>query len=226
MLATPTPPACIGFANSETSSVHSEVSTTSAESASPTSVDFSDVHEQIPRRRSSAFFESGLLGDDSLVDARLRRNSRPRVVRFRSKVEVVEPEPVPIPESDIVDEMPPYFPTLGRLLFFALVIAIVLPSLGNSPLLQAGIGPIGAKAGPVAVKSETYKSLPQKRQDSSTDICKRWSGQSAVVNGTIYYYGGRATSSSEQTSDTWSMSFISCLTLPFTDFVKTMILLP
>lgn len=205
MLATTTPPACTGFASSETLPLHSEDSTRSPKSATQTS-DLPDFHEQIPRRRSSVFFESGLQGEDTLVDARLRRNSRPRVVRFRTQVEVVEPEPVLSPESDTVDAMPPYFPTLGRLLFFALVIAIVLPSLGNSPLLQAGIGPIGAKAGPVAMKLDQRKALPQKRQDSSIDICKRWSGQSAVVNGTLYYYGGRASTSADQTSDTWSKS--------------------
>ena len=45
----------------------------------------------------------------------------------------------------------------------------------------------------------------ERRANSPTDVCKRWSQQSAIVNGTLYLYGGRATMSSSQTSDTWSM---------------------
>jgi hypothetical protein len=207
MFATPSPQPDRGFAESETSRFHFENPTAIPKSRPSTDSD-SSTHssasgladsDQIPRRRSSAFFEAGLEGEDALVDARIRRNSRPRIVRFRSKVEVVEPEAVEVYEPT---DMPVLFPTLGRLLFFALLIAVVLPSLSNSPLLKAGIGPIGAKAGPVAIPRP--KSLPQKRQNTATDICKRWSGQSAVVNGTLYYYGGRATTDSSQTSNTWS----------------------
>jgi hypothetical protein len=45
----------------------------------------------------------------------------------------------------------------------------------------------------------------QKRDNSPTDVCKRWSQQSAIINGTLYLYGGRATSSPDQTSNEWSM---------------------
>ena len=176
---------------------------TSALSEPSTSV--SDESEP-PRRRSSAFFEAGLEGEDAFVDAKLRRNSRPKLqVRFRSTIDVLEPsvadwEPEPY---ETVEKMPLYFPTLPRLLFLVFCIALILPSLGNSPLLKAGISPIGAEAVPVAVPLESQpKTLPQKRQD--TTVCKRWSGQSALVNGTLYYYGGRLITSGHQTSDEWS----------------------
>jgi hypothetical protein len=166
-----------------------------------------------PRRRSSAFFEEGLKGEDAIVDARLRRNSRPSLrVRFRSKVDVHEADNVLTPLSDTppqLRELPPFFPTMSRIMFFTLLLAVIVPSLGNSPFFQAGVSPIGAKAGPIAVPvQEQARSLPAvvKRQDTNTDICKRWSGQSAVVNGTMYYYGGRATTSSDQTTDQWSPS--------------------
>jgi hypothetical protein len=45
----------------------------------------------------------------------------------------------------------------------------------------------------------------QKRDNSPTNVCKRWSQQSAVVNGTLYLYGGRATLTPEQTNNEWSM---------------------
>ena len=47
-----------------------------------------------------------------------------------------------------------------------------------------------------------------RRGESLYAVCKRWAGQSAVVNGTLYYFGGRATSSSDQTSNTWSRPII------------------
>ena len=170
-----------------------------------------------PRRRSSVFFEEGLKGEDAIVDARLRRISRPHLrVRFRSKVDVHEPDELdgswldstqpPPPQHE---ELPPLFPTAPRIMFFILLLAVLIPSLGNSPFLKAGISPIGAKAGPVAVPiPEQRKALPavDKRQNSDTDVCVRWSGQSAVVNGTMYYYGGRSSTSAGQTSNTWSKS--------------------
>ena len=162
-----------------------------------------------PPRRSSVFFEEGLKGEDAIVDAQFRRTTRPSLrVRFRSKVDIHEAaeidEPLLVQQPD---QLPPLFPTAPRIMFFVLLLAVLIPSLGNSPFLKAGITPIGAKAGPVKVPvGEPMRSLPtlEKRQDSDTDICKRWSGQSAVVNGTMYYYGGRKSTSADQTSDTWS----------------------
>lgn len=166
--------------------------------------------QSFQRRRSSAFTEVGLQGNDAIIDARLRRNSRPKLqVRFRSKVDVLEPEVIWSQDPyEEIQEMPPYFPTLPRLLFLAFVVALILPSLGHSPFLKAGITPIGAKAGPVHVKQpKERRSIPPpvKRQNDPTNICKRWSGQSALVNGTLYYYGGRLTTSATQTSNEWSM---------------------
>ncbi len=175
------------------------------------------VDPEPPRHRSSAFFEAGLEGQDTFVDAKIRRNSRPKLqVRFRSQLDILAPDAVNCePElQQHIEVMPRYFPTLPRLLFLAFCIALILPSLGNSPLLKAGISPIGAKAGPVGVPPESRpKSLPQKRQD--TTVCKRWSGQSALVNGTLYYYSGRSITSGSQTTNEWSEYEISSGKLHF-----------
>lgn len=172
-----------------------------------------------PPRRNSVFLEVGLGGDDAIIDSKLRRDSRPKLqVRFRSKVDVVEPEAIDWSATSPVDHLPqpqmsPYFPTLPRLLFLALVIVLVAPSLHTSPLLIAGANPLTRKAGPVQ-RIESPNGIRRgilpgnsKREDTPTDVCKRWSGQSAVVNGTLYYYGGRATSSADQTTNEWSMDF-------------------
>jgi hypothetical protein len=41
-------------------------------------------------------------------------------------------------------------------------------------------------------------------RDSASDVCVRWSQQSAIVNGTLYLYGGQASSEPAQSSNTWS----------------------
>lgn len=160
-----------------------------------------------PRRRSSAFLEVGLGGDDPIVDAKLRRESRPRLsVRFRSKVDVVEAEAIddcdtpgspPLTQRD----MPFFFPTLPRLLFVVLVIVLIVPSLHTSPLLQVDANPVP----PFTDRLSRALPQPEKRADTSTNICKRWSQQSALVNGTLYLYSGRSTTSADQTADTWSV---------------------
>ncbi|KAK2763839.1 hypothetical protein FQN54_009457 [Arachnomyces sp. PD_36] len=49
----------------------------------------------------------------------------------------------------------------------------------------------------------------RKREDSPTDVCKRWSQQTAVVNGTMYIYGGRSTTEASQDDDTWNNDFLT-----------------
>ncbi|KPI36609.1 uncharacterized protein AB675_4371 [Cyphellophora attinorum] len=197
-------PSSLSSASSDKPLLPSAVSSTS-------SIDLTS--EKPPRRRSSVFFEEGLKGEDAIVDARVRRLSRPSLrVRFRSKTDIFErpadADDIPIP----VNEMPALFPTFQRLLFFVLVLVVFVPSFGGSSFFKAGITPIGAKAGVVRVPIEKQtKALPavQKRQDTSTDTCKRWSGQSAVVNGTMYYYGGRASTSADQTQNEWNNDFLA-----------------
>jgi hypothetical protein len=163
------------------------------------------------RRRSSAFFEVGLGGDDPIVDAKIRRNSRPRQqVRFRSKVDVHEVDQTQWAEENFdclttrpqLPTVPWLFPLFTRWLFLSCIFLLGLQSWND------GVSPIGAKAGPSTAKTgRSITSLPAKagkRANSPTDICVRWSGQSAVVNGTLYYYGGRASQTSGQTENTWS----------------------
>lgn len=65
---------------------------------------------------------------------------------------------------------------------------------------------IGVEAS--ALRRHTWKDIIR-RDDSPTDVCKRWSHQSAVVNGTLYVYGGRSTQDENQKSNTWTNDFIS-----------------
>lgn len=48
-----------------------------------------------------------------------------------------------------------------------------------------------------------------KRQNTKTAVCNRWAQQSAVVNGTLYLYGGHSISTAGQSQNTWSNDFLS-----------------
>ena len=104
----------------------------------------------------------------------------------------------------------------GRLWMLALIALVVLPLLHNSPLVgPAGPTIIGVSGG-VIQKSDvqlraSIDGTLVTRDDTSTDYCTRWSHQSAIVNGTLYIYGGRATQQQGQNQSTWNNDF---LTLP------------
>jgi len=162
------------------------------------------------RRRSSAFTEIGLEGHDPILDEKIR-SDRPRLaVRFRSDVSIVDPDavepepPSPVPTSPIVAPKP-FLSQLpfAQLALLVSLIALTVPVFHGVSTNSQMMSPL-AQAGPVSPRVRTTETLPAKRQTVSTDVCKRWSGQSAVVNGTVYYYGGRATTSADQTSDEWS----------------------
>jgi len=178
------------------------------------------------RRRSSAFVEVGLCGDDAILDAKLNRfDSRLRKqVGLQNEIEISEPEDIDgapkwdKPQSDLERHsiiahlsVPSFtFPSMPRLILLAALLAFALPSLYNSPLFSAGITPIGANAGPTKdVPAQEIRTLPEElvsRDNSPTNICTRWSHQTAVVNNTLYIYGGRAKLQASQTSNTWSGS--------------------
>ena len=108
-------------------------------------------HTHHHRRRSSAFLETGLVGQDPIFDAKLRRNSRPKQqVRFSSQVELVEPEAVCDWDEPsgyrmaLRQNLPAFFPTLPRILLLALVVILLLPNLQNSPWLRFAFLPVGA----------------------------------------------------------------------------------
>ncbi|KAF2402383.1 hypothetical protein EJ06DRAFT_528494 [Trichodelitschia bisporula] len=167
-------------------------------------------------RRTSVFHEIGLT-DEKLhaLPHSLRPRPRPQLrVRFKSKADILgetsDDEWEDVDESDAEEPTitaimpgPGLFASalrsLGFLaLVFALVIVPVVQQLSGSatPLL-------GVSAGSVT------SSRLAKRDNTPTDVCKRWSQQSALVNGTLYLYGGRSTTGSSQKSNTWNNDFLS-----------------
>ncbi|KAK5075551.1 hypothetical protein LTR64_001758 [Lithohypha guttulata] len=170
------------------------------------------------RQRSSIFTEVGLEGHDIIVDEKIR--DRPRLsVRFRSNVSIVEPHavesepltPTVIPTPSIPVSSKPLFSRLpfAQIALLIALLAVAYPTF-NGPSTDSNLMPILAEASPMGPRSEIpdIRTLPAKRQDT-TAVCKRWAGQSAVVNGTVYYYGGRATTSADQTTNQWNNDLFS-----------------
>lgn len=168
------------------------------------------------RRRSSAFTEIGLEGHDPILDEKIRLQRPKLSVRFRSNVSVVEPTAStptaqsPIPSSTIPTQPPTPSQTsllshmsLSQYLLLLAIVALAFPTFITHKS-GSNMGPVMAEASPVIQSSDAVAESMARRQTASTDVCKRWAGQSALVNGTLYYYGGRATTSSDQTTNEWS----------------------
>ena len=103
----------------------------------------------------------------------------------------------------------------SRLMMLALVLLVAMPLLYDTPLLgKAGPSIIGAKAGLIRRSGPQKKDfidgeLVTRQATSGPDVCNRWSQQSALVNGTIYLYGGHTTTTADQTSGTWNNDFLT-----------------
>ena len=108
------------------------------------------------------------------------------------------------------------FSSVPRPNFLALLIAILLPLLHHSPLFaNAGFPFIGVEGSVIKAQnnypggSDALYTSAVKRDNSPTDPCTRFSHQTAIVNGTIYIYGGQATQNAGQTSNNWNNDFLT-----------------
>jgi hypothetical protein len=176
-------------------------------------------------RRKSVFRETGLFDDYSPAMPPSPPPSRPRLkVRFRSSNDVfehtsTEEEWEDVAESDtewnwkpstVLVAPPPITPTpkvslVHRLSLLAFVLAIAIPMTHYIPFGSSNRPMLGATGVPVPETAEPiFEDVLSRRDTDPTDYCKRWSQQSAIVNGTLYLYGGRKSTSSSQTSNTWS----------------------
>ncbi|KAI0172231.1 hypothetical protein GGR52DRAFT_580844 [Hypoxylon sp. FL1284] len=100
---------------------------------------------------------------------------------------------------------PPFITGLHRLSMIALLIAIVLPTISyNNGRQKVEIS--GADAGLIR---PIRSGIIEDRDDSPTDVCTRWAAQSASINGTLYYYGGRSKTTGDQESNTWNNDFLT-----------------
>ncbi|KAK8070141.1 hypothetical protein PG994_006757 [Apiospora phragmitis] len=93
---------------------------------------------------------------------------------------------------------------LHRLSMIALLIAVFIPAISyRHGYEKAEIS--GADAGVIPVKRDIVLDT---RADSPVDVCLRWAHQSAMVNGTIYIYGGQAKTQGDQKQNTWNNNLL------------------
>lgn len=186
--------------------------------------------------RMSVFTEVGLVDEQKIHEERspvrahgeaLKRLRPVKVLRFRSQNDVFdqrgqnsdddEDEWESVYDEDETNDsmssmtatttqsvMPARVYRLGRL---SLLLALMLPIMQFNPLKH-----IGVRAGAVPanmIEASIQHSSLMKREDSPTDACRRWSGQSAIVNGTLYMYGFRRTTEAQQTENTWNNDFLT-----------------
>lgn len=109
-----------------------------------------------------------------------------------------------------------YFPfshlSMTRLLLRFIAFILFADFLFNGH--SYGIGVVGVAGRAVTAKPDRIsqrldRNRILRREDTPTDVCKRWSQQTAVVNGTIYIYGGRSMTESSQKDNTWSTYIFS-----------------
>ena len=102
----------------------------------------------------------------------------------------------------------------SRLLLLTCTLLVTISLMYDTPFLaKPGPSIVGAEAGvireDVQKRSLVDGQLLVAREDTNTDVCSRWSGQSCLVNGTLYYFGGRATSEQGQESNQWNNDFFT-----------------
>ncbi|KAF4621544.1 hypothetical protein G7Y89_g14528 [Cudoniella acicularis] len=116
----------------------------------------------------------------------------------------------PRPQIKAASAGPPgSFSTLPRAVSIVLLIAVVIPGFRYSNG-EDKVNISGADAG--VIKTEELVdngSMIEGRANSPTDICTRWAHQTANMNGTLYIYGGEATTQSGQTTNTWNNNLLT-----------------
>ncbi|KAL8692030.1 MAG: hypothetical protein Q9218_002862 [Villophora microphyllina] len=167
-----------------------------------------------PPRRRSKFTELDVDGDTTSARGDTFATShhtdsfaRPRSISLQTQSSCD-------PDEDSITAALPRFSLHPRLYILTLVLLIAIPVLYDTTwLAMPSISIIGARAGVIrradGINGNTLRSGLHRRANTDTDVCSRWAAQSAVVNGTIYVYGGHATSQPGQHDGTWINDFFT-----------------
>lgn len=103
---------------------------------------------------------------------------------------------------------PPGMGGLTRLSTVALLIAVVIPGFSYYNGRET-VALNGVDAGVIQQRPKGFGPVLEPRGDTQTAICKRWSQQTALLNGTLYIYGGQHKTFADQKSDTWNNDFLT-----------------
>lgn len=183
------------------------------------------------QRRRSVFRETGLDDELKAPIPPTVAAERPTSVRFRSKpdVRVIEryqdleldhtskadrrksmlrqaASTVSGPQSPLPVRNTSLMYRFGALAF---LVATLLPLLQSTGFFRKGALPIQpVSAGVIPEEARAGIDL-SRRDDSPTNVCFRWAQQSAIVNGTLYLYGGQASTEQGQDQNTWNNDFLT-----------------
>ncbi|MCJ1397242.1 hypothetical protein MMC11_000434 [Xylographa trunciseda] len=101
----------------------------------------------------------------------------------------------------------------SRVFPLTVVLVVLLTLLHMSPVVgKAGTVAIGVEGGVIRAPRQDgvlVEADLEKRDNSPTTVCTRWAHQSALVNGTLYIYGGQATQQPSQSQNTWNNDFLT-----------------
>jgi hypothetical protein len=178
----------------------------------------------------SIFTEVGLVDEDRIRKERsavrthgetLARLRPAKMLRFRSRNDIFNDRGEKLDddeddwesicdEDDANDSLPlvaipaqSFMPAkLYRLGLFSVLLALMLPIMQLNPLKHVGVR--GGAIPTNSIQANAERLTLARRDDAPTDVCRRFSGASAVVNGTLYMYGFRKMSKQQQKDNTWS----------------------
>ncbi|KAH8841358.1 hypothetical protein MCOR01_008024 [Pyricularia oryzae] len=103
----------------------------------------------------------------------------------------------------------------------AMLIAVVLPAFsynsgrrtvdiaGADAGVVQGRGGVGDRQRPWSPDVAAELSFLEARQSSPTQVCARWAHHAALLNGTVYIYGGQSKSNPTQQNDKWNNNFLT-----------------
>lgn len=96
-----------------------------------------------------------------------------------------------------------------RLGVAAFLLVAVVPLLHSTSFFGHASMPMRPVSGGVIPERADGIVLDRRQSESPTAVCKRWAQMSTIVNGTLYLYGGQATETETQDTDTWNNNFLS-----------------
>ena len=102
--------------------------------------------------------------------------------------------------------------SMFRFATVALLVALLVPFLLGTPLnpgLTSAIPLQGVEGGPIPRHVDDGVVILSRQDDTSTEVCFRWAQQSAIVNGTLYLYGGQASTEQGQDQNNWNNNFLT-----------------
>lgn len=169
-----------------------------------------EANIQTPRRRVGKQDDVYVEKQHSYNNALPTIGEVPRHRRKKSRLEHSRTTPTPtLTPAQTQSPLPVRNPSnMMRLGVFAFLLVALLPLLHSTSFFgyASFLQPV---RGSVIPPRRNDAPTLDRRADSPTDVCFRWAQQSAVNNGTLYLYGGQATTSSTQDSNAWNNNFLS-----------------